>query len=158
LQKLKTEGDALRAKLSDDLKDPSQLEDTIARLKSLNEQLTKFVEALVKASDATATNPLTGFIKAETLTKAMDGTDSYWLQLKVLKAGGNNRIKTNLVADVFRGGNRVSHSGGAIVQYNLFDTTGKSIASDTLAAYSGYIKTEKINNLPNPANVADGPK
>lgn len=150
LQELKTAGAALRAKLSDHLQDPSQLEDTVTQLKALNDQFTKFVEALVKASDATATNPLTGYIKAESLTRTMEGTDSYWLQLKVVKAGGNNRIKTNLVVDVFRGGNRISHSGGAIVQYNLYDTTGKSLASDTLTSYSGYLKTNQVNKLPNP--------
>ena len=71
-------------------------------------------------------------------------TDFYWLQLKVLKAGGNNRIKTNLVVDIFTGGNRLSHSGGVVVEYILFDRNGLAKASDIFTEYSGYIKSGNI--------------
>jgi hypothetical protein len=100
----------------------------------------------------TGINPLTNYIKAESLKAALPGEDdekgNYWLQLKVIKAGGNNRIKTNLIVDIFTGGNRVSHSGGVIVQYILFTPNGKVIRSDTLTDYTGYIKADKVKNLP----------
>jgi hypothetical protein len=105
-------------------------------------------------------NPLTSYIKAETMLSALKGaegndTDFYWLQLKVLKAGGNNRIKTNLLVDIFTGGNRVSHSGGTIVEYILFDRNGKSVVSDIITDYSGYVKANKVKQLKNPVLVKD---
>ena len=111
----------------------------------------KLITSFLQTETATSVNQLTMFIKAENLKTAMPFQDpavSYWLQLKVVKAGGNNRIKTNLIWDIFTGGNRVSHSGGAIIEYNLYDTSGRSVASDTITEYTNYIKANKIKNLP----------
>jgi hypothetical protein len=66
------------------------------------------------------------------------------LELKVINAVGNNRIKTNLIVDIFRGGNRVSHSGGVIAQYNLFKPSGQSIVSGVASVYTKYIDAGKI--------------
>lgn len=123
-------------------------EDAVAQLKSLNAQFDNLVKALVQP-DASGVNPLTNFIRTESLLSAVPAEGGYWLQLKVINAGGNNRIKTNLLIDLFTGGNRVSHSGGAIVQYNLFDSDGKSVVSDTIADYTNYIKAGKVHNLTN---------
>lgn len=81
----------------------------------------------------------------------------YWLQLKVLRAGGNNRIKTNLIVDVFAGGNRLSHSGGTVVQYNFFNRSGRSFLSDTLTVYTDYIKSSRVKNLPKQITGLDVP-
>lgn len=149
LQRLEAVLRCLLTKLKPELQNPDKIEDTIARLKAKNEQFAKFIEALVKADNATGLNSLTSYIKAEILLAALKGTDLkdndfYWLQLKVLKAGGNNRIKTNLVVDIFTGGNRLSHSGGVVVEYILFDRNGTVKASDIFTEYSGYIKSGKI--------------
>ena len=72
---------------------------------------------------------------------------SYWLLLKVINAGGNNRIKTNLLVDIFTGGNRISHSGGVIIQYQLFDRSGQSVESGTVSDYTDYIKANKVSDL-----------
>jgi hypothetical protein len=69
--------------------------------------------------------------------------------LKVQKAGGNNRVKTNLVVDLFTGGSRLSHSGGAVVEYILFDRDGKAVSSDIITGYEGYIKADKVRKLKN---------
>ncbi|HLL73822.1 MAG TPA: hypothetical protein VK421_00880 [Pyrinomonadaceae bacterium] len=122
--------------------------DALAQLKALNAQFDNLVKALVQV-DANGVNPLTNFIRTESLLSALPAEGSYWLQLKVINAGGNNRIKTNLLVDIFTGGNRVSHSGGAIVQYNLFDGNGKSIVSDTIADYTNYIKADKVRRVTN---------
>jgi hypothetical protein len=158
--RLKAELKCLLSKLKPELQDPEKLEDTLAKLRAKNEQFAKFVEALVKADNLSGLNSLTSYIKVENVLAALKGAaseeaDFYWLQLKVLKAGGNNRVKTNLVVDVFTGGNRLSHSGGAVVEYILFDRNGKSVASDILTEYSGYVKADKIKNLKNPVNVED---
>jgi Cys-tRNA synthase (O-phospho-L-seryl-tRNA:Cys-tRNA synthase) len=39
----------------------------------------------------------------------------------------------------------------------LYDLKGKSVVSDTLTEYTGYIKAGKIKRLLNPVNVADVP-
>jgi hypothetical protein len=159
-QRLKAELKCLLSKLTPDLQNPETLDDTLAKLRAKNEQFTKFIEALVKADSLTGLNSLTSYVKAENILAALKGADGkdtnfYWLQLKVLKAGGNNRIKTHLVVDIFTGGNRLSHSGGAVVQYILFDRNGKSVASDIFTEYSGYIKSGKIKKLKNPVQVKD---
>jgi hypothetical protein len=155
---LKEAQKTLWAKLREDLKVTSaeSADDMAAQLKALNEQFDRMIASFVQVETATGVNQLTMFIKAENLKAALaakpgeanssNGT-ARWLQLKVIKAGGNNRIKTNLIWDIFTGGNRVSHSGGAIVEYILYDTSGRSLASDTVTEYTNYIKAGKVKNL-----------
>jgi hypothetical protein len=135
----------------------AQLRETLAKLKSVGERFDQFVANLIKTDAATGINTLTAYIRAEQLRRVLQGKDSYWLQLSVVKAGGNNRIKTNLLVDIFTGGSRLSHSGGVIVQYNLYDPDGRSIVSDTLTEYTGYTKAGRIKRLINPAEVKDVP-
>ena len=151
LRSLETKQASLLAQLGIDLQ-KADVEETITRLKLMNDRFDQFIANLVKVEAATGVNSLTAFIKAENLNQALNegNGDGYWLQLAVIKAGGNNRIKSNLVTDIFTAGSRVSHSGGAIVQYNLYDLRGRSLVSDTLTEYAGYVKSGKIKNLPNP--------
>jgi hypothetical protein len=162
LQRLAAERTCLLSKLQPNYQNPDKLDDTLARLRAKNDQFAKFVEALVKADAATGLNSLTSYIKAENMLAALKGPQGqdrnfYWLQLKVLKAGGNNRIKTNPVIDVFTGGNRLSHSGGAVVEYILFDPDGKSVVADTITQYSSYIKSDRVKKLKNPKLLSDRP-
>ncbi len=135
-----------------------EIGDLISRMKLVNDRFDQLVATLIKVDSATGINSLTAYIRAENLTAVLKDPNSYWLQLAVVKAGGNNRIKTNLLVDIFTGGSRLSHSGGVIVQYNLYGLTGKSLASDTFTEYTGYIKAGKIKRLPNPVTVEDLPK
>jgi len=144
---LEAEFNSLKEMFKPAIQNKNDLDNAIARLKSLNEQFDKLVSSLVQADSATGLNPLTSYIRAENLMESVP-KGSYWLQLKVLKAGGNNRIKTNLIIDIFTGGNRLSHSGGAIVAYNLFDSNGESVLSDTITEYTNYIKAGKIKGIP----------
>jgi hypothetical protein len=124
--------------------------DIAGQLKARNDQVDAFIAALVQAGTGGGVNALTSLIKAENIQSALEPSSSgqsYWLQLKVLKAGGNNRIKTNLLWDLFTGGNRVSHSGGVIVEYILFERTGRVVASDTITEYTNYIKADKVKKL-----------
>lgn len=147
--------------LSQRLSDPTRnIDDAVAFLKAASEQFDKFVTSIVQADATVGVNPLTSYIRAEKLQTALDAQASdkgsadakvgpgYWLQLRVLKAGGNNRIKTNLIIDVFTGGNRISHSGGTIVQYALYNSAGRLVASDTITEYINYIKADKVKKLP----------
>lgn len=152
LKSLKQQQVSLMAQLARDLS-VTDAKEAVAKLKMVNERFDQFVTTLIKIDTATGINSLTAYIKAENLKQALNGTegDGYWLQLAVVKAGGNNRIKTNLVTDIFTGGSRISHSGGVIVQYNLYDLNGRSVVSDTLTQYAGYVKSGKIQRLPNPS-------
>lgn len=133
-----------------DPKDPDEIKEhadvAAAQLKAINAQFDGLVTALTEA-DAGGTNTLTNYIRVENLLAALPVESSYWLQLKVINAGGNNRIKTNLLVDIFTGGNRISHSGGVIVEYLLFDSNGLSLASGTVANYTDYIKANKVRAL-----------
>jgi len=130
---------------------------SLSRLKSLNAQYDKMVADLTKSDAASGTNPLTLYLQAENLREALACADtsdpdadpcpgSYLLQLKVVVAGGNIKTKKNLITNVFTGAN-ISHSGGSIVEYNLFDMTGASKASNTLAVYEGYTSAKNIKQL-----------
>lgn len=76
-------------------------------MRLINERFDQLIATLIKTDSATGINSLTAYIRAENLQAVMnDPKNSYWLQLTVVKAGGNNRIKTNLLVDSFTGGNR----------------------------------------------------
>jgi hypothetical protein len=133
-----------------------QKEESVKRLKALNAQFNKLADELIKVDGGTGINALTAYLQAENLKDALCGKaaegkvqkcdDSYFLQLKVVSAGGNNRIRRNLIRDVFKGAD-ISHSGGAIVEYILYDMNGKSKASNTFTVYQGYIKAKNIPDL-----------
>lgn len=145
-----------REELTKPLADPQMsVDDAVTFLKAASDQFDKFVTSIIQADASVGVNPLTSYIRAEKLKAALEKSEDgrqvgggYWLQLKVLKAGGNNRIKTNLIIDIFTGGNRISHSGGAIVQFGLYDSQGQQVASDTITSYVNYIKADQVKQLP----------
>jgi hypothetical protein len=161
LAELKAKRDELEAAFQKNDANPNNpVDDRVTQLKALDIQVDKFVAAIVETSAANGPNALTSYIKAENLQDVLQGSPdkkSFWLQLKVVKAGGNNRIKTNLVWDIFTGGNRVSHSGGVIVEYILFEPTGRAVTADTITQYKNYIKADKVRKLTTP-DVDDIPK
>ena len=120
-------------------------ENAASRLKALNKQFDDLIAALI-AGDSGTSNTLTNYIRIERLLSVL-GENDLWLQLKVINAGGNNRIKTNLLVDIFRGGNRLSHSGGVIAEYHLFNASGQSISSGVVSQYTKYVDAKKIPDL-----------
>lgn len=76
-------------------------EQSVARLKALNVQFDKLVSELIKVDEAVGVNALTSYIQAENLKLAMACEDpnceegafdqSYWMQLRVVSAGGNKQ-------------------------------------------------------------------
>lgn len=94
------------------------------------------------------TNYLTAYLSVEKIYRAMrENNNGCWLEIKAVKAGGTTRVKTNLIVDVFTGGDRVSHSGAALIQYNLYDNTGMSVLSGIVPDYIPYTKPKKIPGL-----------
>jgi predicted nucleic acid-binding Zn-ribbon protein len=117
----------------------------LARLKVLNEQFDAFIGDFLKIDAATGQNALTLFVKSENLEKAMDG-NSYWLELKSVKAGGNNRTRRNLIR--YLTGAKIDHSGGFIVGYAVYDKAGSVMIADKLAIYPGYKEPKAIEKIP----------
>jgi hypothetical protein len=116
---------------------PEDKEGAVVRLKLLNTQFDKLVAELVKVDSAVGLNALRQYLQAEHLQDVLKGDSTYWLHVKVLKSGGNNKTVKNLITQIFRG-DLLSHSGGAIVEYNLYTLNGDSKASNTFTEYYGY--------------------
>jgi hypothetical protein len=127
-------------------------EDTIAQnssrvplLRSLNAQFDKLIGDYAKLDISTGVNGLTVFVKAQGLEEVLKGEPSFLLQIKPVKAGGNNRTRRNLVR--YLSGAKVDHSGGFIVEYMLYDRTGAVVYSDKYAFYDGYKEPKKIREI-----------
>jgi hypothetical protein len=84
------------------------------------------------------------FIKSEDIERIMGNEESYWIEVKSIVAGGNNRTRKNLIW--FFLGPRVDHSGGVIAEYTIYDHTGEVVTSDKIAYYEGYKRPKQIEN------------
>lgn len=84
------------------------------------------------------------YLQAESLKNIMKTENDRWLEVKVIKAGGNMRVKSNIITNLAVG-SRVNFSGGAIVYYNVYDKDGKSVSSGVVSIYQGYRKSSQIN-------------
>lgn len=119
------------------------LQGHIKVLTTLNTRFLAFVDESVKVGP-NGTSPLATFIKSEDIDNAMKGDESYWLEIKSVSAGGNNRTRKNLIR--YFTGAKLDHSGGVIVEYTLYDNTGAVVYSDKLSVYRGYVEPKKIRD------------
>jgi hypothetical protein len=65
---------------------------------------------------------------------------NYLLFVRALYAGGDNRIKSNPLWNLFRDGPRFSYLGGGAAAYFVFDSNGNIVVSDALRNYDGFWK------------------
>lgn len=114
-------------------------------LAELNARFQSFVDEFIKV-DTNGVNALALFIKSEDIENALSDNESYWLEIKSVSAGGNNRIRKNLLW--YLAGARVDHSGGIIVEYTLYNKDGSVVYSDKLSYYEGYVEPKKIKSKP----------
>jgi len=120
-----------------------QLDSEIKQLADLNQRFQDFVDEFVKV-DANGVNALSMFIRAEDIEHAMTGDESYWLEIKSVAAGVNNRVRKNFLR--YFSGAKVDHSGGVIVEYTLYNKAGAVIYSDKVSVYGGYFEPKKIKD------------
>ena len=118
-----------------------ELEADIKQLSELNARFLKFVDEYVKVDDK-GSNAIALFIKSEDIDDAMK--DGNWLEIKAVSAGGNNRVRKNLLR--YFTGAKLDHSGGLIVEWTLYDKTGAVVASDKRSFYGGYMEPKKIRD------------
>lgn len=121
--------------------------ESVARLKALNKQVDEFIDDLSKVDETTKTSALAALVKAENLRNLLQQNGAYFLQLKVLDAAGSNKRTSNLFT-----GTKLSHSGGIVVNFILFDNRGAIKLSDTLYNYNGFVRVKSkegnlLNNL-----------
>ncbi|HKZ78426.1 MAG TPA: hypothetical protein VJ124_08875 [Pyrinomonadaceae bacterium] len=129
--------------LEDDL---SILNQGAKNLQSVTAQFDILLKDLLKTDERSGFSLLTDYLRTENLVRAMNGSQNecFWLTLGIIKAGGNQRTERNLFLDLFRSGSKVSHNGGALVKYHLYDRNGVSRFSGTAQKYIGYMSSKEI--------------
>jgi hypothetical protein len=118
----------------------------VAQLKDLNSQFDKLNSSLVVIDEKTGVNLLTLLLKAERIINILIDSSSAdqlgVLYVKVVKAGGGNRISQNLFT-----GSKVAHNGGSIVSYALFSDDGKVVRSGLLFCLTDYYEPQEMGQL-----------
>ncbi|WP_374422792.1 hypothetical protein [Paracoccus sp. (in: a-proteobacteria)] len=117
------------------------LEREIVRLQTAGAAFDTFQAALVKADPGALDHPLTRLLRAEALQEA---DDCVWLALKSVAAGGGYKTKRFLWWPT----TKVLYSGGAIVEYVLFDRTGTVLTAGVASDYSGFIEIRSRSDIP----------
>ena len=117
-----------------------------SQLKDLNTQFDKLNSALVVVDDKTGLSLLTLLLKGERIITLIptDGSAKTVavLFVKVARAGGANRVSRNLFT-----GSKVSHNGGSIVGYALFNSDGGIVQTGTLYCLTGFHEAEELEEL-----------
>jgi len=111
-----------------------------AQLDALANRLTDIVDKVSKPDMLSAISK--GAIAAKTLT-----TEGSYVLVLNSDGGGSTLTTRNLFF-----GSRTRHSGGAIINYILFNTLGEIAASNTLYHHTGYVRVRRdqaITNLQN---------
>jgi hypothetical protein len=121
-------------KVNDSKTDPAKKE----RLMDLGK---KFDE--LKKDFLTSSETLVAIARGSTTAQLLEGEGSYILFFKT-EGGGSNSITRNIFF-----GSRLRHSGGAVVNYILFDPNGEIVISDTLYYHTGYVRVRKNEPITN---------
>ena len=142
LKQLEEDIKNLKEKIAPKENEVKKLDEDVKRITSLNERFLAFVAEFVKV-DSNGINALALFVRSEDIENAMESDESYWLEIKSVSAGGNNRVRKNLLR--FFTGPKIDHSGGVIVEYTLYEKSGAVVYSDKLSIYQGYIEPKEIS-------------
>jgi hypothetical protein len=106
------------------------------------------VEEIIETKPATSPgrNSVTWFdyLVTEQIITKMSAGQIYWIKIKNAKAGGNMRVKSNPLIDIFRGGSSIKFSGGSIAYYYILDNDGKIKLSGVVHGYTPYKKSSQI--------------
>ena len=84
------------------------------------------------------------YLVTEQIINTMQTNNIYWLKIKNVKSGGNMRIKSNPLIDIFRGGSSIKFSGGSIAYYYIFDSDGNIVLSGVVYGYVPYTKSSQV--------------
>lgn len=109
---------------------------------------TTVTETVQKAPAKDASDKSMAFweiLRTEAVVTDMQNRNIYWIKIKNAKSGGNMRIKTSPLIDIFRGGSSVKFSGGSVAYYYILDNFGTIKQSGVINSYIPYTKSSKIN-------------
>lgn len=84
------------------------------------------------------------YLKTEAIITRMQTGQIFWIKIKNIKAGGNVRVKSSPLIDVFRGGSSIKFSGGSLAHYYILDNNGAIRLSGVVNAYVPYKKSSEI--------------
>jgi hypothetical protein len=98
----------------------------------------------MRVDDTTRQSALTGLFRAERLKSLLadEKNQTYILHLKLAKAEGTRTTKSNLFT-----GTKLSHAGGMIVSYTLFDRNGQIVRSGIRGSYRGASNSKQNDNV-----------
>lgn len=117
----------------------------IPALNALNEQVARLLASYENSQGESTGKRLRELVRAEQLNRMLESDPKTGiLQLKVLEAGGSERITRNLIF-----GSKIRHSGSAIVEYLLFDKTGALRSSEMFYYHTGFQKMNNTRGLRN---------
>lgn len=114
------------------------------KLQAHNQKVERFIAAFTNSDEKTGRSEFLSYLKAENFSPLMDNKESYWLELRAVKAGGNNRTRKNLVLYVT--GAKIDHSGGMIAEWQLYRPDGTTIDGNTDRTYEGYVSPKTIKS------------
>ena len=103
----------------------------IPKLRALNSQVDTFMNNLAQVDSTTKVSPLMAYNRAEKL-KTLIAPAGHVLYLKFAKGEGTRVTKTGLFS-----GTKVTHAGGIILSYTLFNKDGLIVHSGVRGAYHG---------------------
>jgi hypothetical protein len=152
---LKAQIAGLKPTIDSDKATLKALDTEIKTLTDINDRFQSFVDEFLKVGPS-GLNTLALFIKSEDIDQIMNTGTSYWLEIRSVTAGGNNRTRKNLIW--FFAGARVDHSGGVVLEYTLYDKTGAVVRSDKLSRYEGYVEPKKIMKKPDKGAKFEDPQ
>ena len=145
LFELKTKADEILRGLEgiDENELTNQDKRTIQQITSLNESYSKFIGELFTTIPEKGISPLAVIVSMTKLETLLDsgGEGAHLLYFEVT-AGGNNRVQNNWFT-----GSRLSHSGGTILSYMIFDADGFIKLSGTHYYHTGYQRLEGPTSL-----------
>lgn len=127
---------------SDDEKKKDSDKDDIPVLKILNAEADKLSSYLGTIDDKTGLNPLTMFLKAESLKKELAKDKRAVLLTKIHVGAGSNKTTQRLFKK-----SKLEHSGGAVITFLLFEPQGAIRFSKTYFCATQYTEFEKIEDL-----------
>ena len=102
------------------------------------------VEQIPATSSSSTPVPFWDYLRTEKILTRMAADKIYWIKIKNAKSGGNMRVKSNPLIDIFRGGSSIKFSGGSIAYYYILDNDGKIKLSGVFYGYEPYTKSSRI--------------
>jgi len=109
-------------------------------LKKLETYFAEFLRLLSEATPSSAETALNKYLSAEQLEELHKRPNTYFLEIKSVRAVGTQRVRKNL----FFLTDKLDYSGGVVLAWTLFDASGKVHNSGIETSYDGFIAPKDL--------------